>query len=130
MRSEAWPYTTLITSRGCERACAFCPSPYLWPGRFRARSPQNVIEEMRRLHRDHGVRDMHIEDDYFLTDRARVEALCEALLAEGASGAPWIFEILNGVKPEDLDAPLLRLLHRAGCRRITLSVERFAGEGV
>jgi radical SAM superfamily enzyme YgiQ (UPF0313 family) len=67
------PIASLLTSRGCWRDCAFC-SINAWyqkgGGRkFRIRSVENVIEEMKRLYWKDGVRIFNMQDDnFFLPD--------------------------------------------------------------
>ena len=78
---------------------------------------------MAQLARDHGIRSIHIEDDYFLRDRGRVLELCELLRAEPL---PVIWELLNGVRPDQVDAELLATMAAAGCRRLVFSFEHIA----
>jgi radical SAM superfamily enzyme YgiQ (UPF0313 family) len=61
-----------------------------------------------------------VEDDLFTQVPARVEELCEALLARPPGVS---FELINGVRPETLSPGLLALMARAGCTRIALSLE-------
>ncbi len=63
------PFTDLIASRGCPRACSFCSIRRFYaipPGPLRRmRSPSNVIAEMRELYHDHGIRIFLFQDDDF-----------------------------------------------------------------
>ena len=122
MRSTAVPYTMLLTSRGCPRACSHCPVPALHPEGFDARTPEQVVREMRELSLTYGIRSFHIEDDAFLANRARVEEIC-ALLTRRPLDVVW--ELVNGVSHQDVEPRLLRQMARAGCRRIVYSFEHF-----
>jgi radical SAM superfamily enzyme YgiQ (UPF0313 family) len=74
----------MITSRGCPSACTFCyewdqfdprsPSDFL---KWRAKSPERVIEELELLHKEYGVKVVVIQDDNFNVDPARVKRFCE-----------------------------------------------------
>ena len=120
MRSTAVPYAAVTTSRGCLRFCPYCPVPAMRPAGFDARPPDQVILEWRMLVRDHGVRSIHIEDDSFLADPGRVRALCR-LLSSAPLEANW--ELVNGVRPDQVTEPLLHEMAAAGCSRIVFSFE-------
>ncbi len=82
------PYLSLYTGRGCRSRCTFC----LWPQtigghRYRTRSPENVIEEMRRA-RDMfpQVKEYFFDDDTFTDDGPRAEVIARGL---GKLGLTW-----------------------------------------
>lgn len=54
------PFFTLITSRGCPYRCKFCFQGYL--GRYRTRSPENIVAEMEVLVRKYGAQEIIIFD--------------------------------------------------------------------
>ena len=64
------PYVSLYTGRGCRSRCTFC----LWPQtigghRYRTRSPENVIEEIRRAKEFFPqVKEFFFDDDTFTDD--------------------------------------------------------------
>jgi anaerobic magnesium-protoporphyrin IX monomethyl ester cyclase len=64
-----FPTLPLLASRGCARRCSFCSIHTFYrtaPGKVvRVRKPANVIEEMKLLHRQHGVRVFLFQDDDF-----------------------------------------------------------------
>lgn len=113
------PFTTMLTSRGCARGCAFCIPTY---GRkVIARSVGNVLEEMRRVISDHHVRMIRFMDDDFCFDRRRVADLCQGIIDEGLDVA-WSCLAC----PQNLDEEILTLMCKAGCRRIYVGVETFS----
>ncbi|MFA6358155.1 MAG: radical SAM protein [Candidatus Omnitrophota bacterium] len=81
------PFVDMVTSRGCPSACTFCyewdqfdprsPSDFL---KWRAKSPERVIEEMELLQNKYGVKVVVIQDDNFIVDAARVKKFCELKL--------------------------------------------------
>ncbi len=113
-------YTSDVTSRGCLYRCAYCSSPVLWGRGHTYRPAEQVVESWKRLQTDHGVSGILVEDDLFTQRRERVHALCEALIV---SQLRVTWEVINGVRPETVDAELLDLMHQAGCTRIALSLE-------
>lgn len=57
----------MITSRGCPFDCNFC---FKVTKKFRARSPESVLEEIMLI-RSRGVKTIHIMDDLFVAPRSR-----------------------------------------------------------
>jgi radical SAM superfamily enzyme YgiQ (UPF0313 family) len=112
-------YTSVTTSHGCNHQCTYCPAPRLFNG-FNARPVEQVVEEWRRLYTLYGVDGLLVEDDLFTQDRGRVLSLCRALI-DKPIGVTW--ELLNGVRPEQLDHDLLSAMAQAKCTRLALSLE-------
>ena len=48
---------TIFTSRACPYGCIFCHN--MFGKKFRPRSPENVLQEIRLLHDKFGVRELH-----------------------------------------------------------------------
>jgi hopanoid biosynthesis associated radical SAM protein HpnJ len=83
-----YPYVSLYTGRGCRSRCTFC----LWPQtvgghRYRTRSAQNVLEEVRWI-KDNmpEVKEIMFDDDTFTDLRPRAEEIARGL---GALGVTW-----------------------------------------
>jgi hopanoid biosynthesis associated radical SAM protein HpnJ len=82
------PYVSLYTGRGCRSRCTFC----LWPQtigghRYRTRSPENVIDEIRRAREFFPqAREFFFDDDTFTDDLPRAEAIARGL---GQLGVTW-----------------------------------------
>jgi len=125
MRAEATPYAMVTTSRGCHRHCPYCPVPRLRPRGFDARPPEQVAAEWRTLVEEHGIKSLHVEDDSFLADPGRVRALCR-IFADEPLDAVW--ELVNGVRPDQVSAELLVQMRSAGCCRIVFSFEHISAD--
>jgi radical SAM superfamily enzyme YgiQ (UPF0313 family) len=110
--------TTVKSSRGCPLDCSFCGYTLAQGLRFRFRSPEHVLEELRDLHERHGLRHVVFRDPIFTTRKDRVHAICEGILSQGLD-LEWQCE--TAVKT--LDRPLLEVMARAGCQHISLGVE-------
>jgi hopanoid biosynthesis associated radical SAM protein HpnJ len=82
------PYVSLYTGRGCKSRCTFC----LWPQtvgghRYRVRSVEHVIEEIRRAKSDFPqVKEFFFDDDTFTDNLPRAEAIAKEL---GRLGVTW-----------------------------------------
>jgi len=61
----------MITSRGCPFSCTYCSSSLLMGKKFRARSPENVVDEMEELVYKYKVKDIEFLDDIFTLNKKR-----------------------------------------------------------
>jgi radical SAM superfamily enzyme YgiQ (UPF0313 family) len=120
MRSTAVPYTQVFTSRGCLKACPYCPVPALRPDRFDPKNPEQVVAEWAALVNDHHIRSIHVEDDSFLADKHRVHEICDRLLQQKVS-VQW--ELVNGIRIDQVDRNILKKMAASGCVRIVFSAE-------
>ena len=82
------PYVSFYTGRGCRSKCTFC----LWPQtvgghRYRVRSAQSVIEEVRWIKESMPqVKEIFFDDDTFTDFRPRAEEIARGL---GKLGVTW-----------------------------------------
>ncbi len=120
MVSVKTPYTSVVTSRGCSFKCKYCPSSTIWRGKWRARSPQNVVDEIEELVKVHGIRDVHFEDDNLTVDENHVYGICDELIERDLD---VVWECPNGIRPESLNRRLLARMFEAGCRSMALGIE-------
>lgn len=83
-----YPYVSLYTGRGCRSRCTFC----LWPQtvgghRYRVRSAQNVLDEVRWIKENMPeVKEIMFDDDTFTDFRPRAEDIARGL---GQLGVTW-----------------------------------------
>lgn len=68
-------------SRGCNFTCTFCSQQKFWHRSWRRRRPDKVVEEIRRLHDEHGVRVVLLTDEHPTADRERWEEFLDRLIA-------------------------------------------------
>ena len=83
-----YPYVSIYTGRGCRSKCTFC----LWPQtvgghRYRTRSPESVIEEVKWIKENMPeVKEIMFDDDTFTDFKPRVEEIARGL---GKLGVTW-----------------------------------------
>jgi anaerobic magnesium-protoporphyrin IX monomethyl ester cyclase len=111
---------TIITSRGCPYQCIYC-SKAVTGNTWRPRSPENVVEEWRRLVIDLGATEIGVTDDVMTLDVERAKRICRLLIDEGLNRVPWI--TIHGIRADNTDLELLRLMKAAGCKRVGFGVE-------
>ncbi len=117
LESRSKPATTLITSRGCPFHCIYCSKP-AFGNQFRARSPENILKEMKLLKETRGIKELIFYDDSFTLDRKRIIKLCELLLAKNLD-IKWKCETRVNL----VDEELLLTMKKAGCYRIGYGIE-------
>lgn len=111
---------TIITSRGCPYKCTYCSKP-ITGDTWRARSVDNVIAEWEWLVKDLGATEIGITDDIWNLDRERAKNLCRALIKANLNHVPWV--TVHGMKVNNTDAELFRLMKQAGCKRVGFGIE-------
>ena len=119
-RSVALPFAAAFYSRGCLSSCRHCQVPALRRESVAYRDAATMAEEMRLLSRRYGIRAVHFEDDAFAARPEKVDELCEKILKRKP---PVAWELVNGVRPREMDPALFPAMAAAGCRRIALGVE-------
>jgi len=117
---KKYPVAPIITSRGCPYACTFCASNNFWRGRWRARSPENVISEIQMLIEQYGVKEFEILDDNFTLDRKRASKICDELIKSNFN-VSW--SCSNGIRADRLDRELIRKMRKAGCHQVSFGIE-------
>ncbi len=74
-------FTSTISSRGCPFACSYCACSKFAKRRWRPRSPENIVEELRIIE-DQGYTEVSFVDDNFTLRPKRVIKLCELIKKE------------------------------------------------
>jgi radical SAM superfamily enzyme YgiQ (UPF0313 family) len=110
------PVTTMFTSRGCPFKCTFCDRPHLGK-KFRARSPENVVNEIEHCI-NMGIHDFMIYDDTFTVIHQRVMEICEMIINRKLDIS---FDIRARV--DTVNETMLDRLAGAGCRGIHYGIE-------
>ena len=115
-----FPYAAMYATRGCPFPCTFCAASKVSGKSIRHRSLENIMEEIKLLRNNYGVKEIHFEDDNFSVKKKLLVEFCETLLKEDLN-ITWCFP--NGLRLEMLDLNDLRLMHRAGCYAVNVGVE-------
>lgn len=113
-------FSPIVTSRGCGAGCVFCSAHKVWGKKFRSRSPENVINEMKHLKADYGIEEIMFEDDNVTLDPMRAEALFDGMIKEKLS-LKW--DTPNGVAAWTLNERLIHKMKESGCYKLNLAFE-------
>lgn len=105
------------TSRGCPFDCAFCSVTGMFGRRYRFRSTEHILEELRQY--DHPKHTLFFYDDNFTAHPARAKALLRAMIAEGFK-FQWSTQVRVDVAR---DEELMALMKEAGCHTVYIGFE-------
>lgn len=113
--------TMIITSRGCPHRCAYCSAHHTMGTAFRARSPVNIIGEMKECRERYDIKAFDIEDDNFTYDQKRAAEMLRLII--GTFGEDTLeMSAMNGISFASLNGELIELMKRAGFKTINLSL--------
>ncbi|MDP2909974.1 MAG: radical SAM protein [bacterium] len=115
-----YPIAPVIISRGCPFSCTYCAGHLISGKKIRFRSADNVIDEIKILYNQYGIREIHIEDDNFTFNRNLVMEFCRKLKKNNLN-ISWTCP--NGVRLDTLDKDLLLAMKDAGLYSISVGVE-------
>ncbi|MFH1972243.1 MAG: radical SAM protein [archaeon] len=115
-----FPIAPILTSRGCPYQCTYCAGHVVTGRKLRARSTQNVVDEIEMLQNKYGVKEIHIIDDTFTQLKSRVLEFTEEVKKRGLK---FSLTFPNGVRLDTLDDEVLQALKDCGCYAITLGIE-------
>ena len=113
-------FFSVMTSRGCPARCVFCTAHNVWGRRYRARSPENVVQEIQILRDTYHIDEILLEDDNFTFDIPRTDRICD-LLIERDLGVQ--FDTPNGVAAYRLTTDLVDKMKQAGFYKINIAIE-------
>ena len=106
-------------SRGCPLTCSYCGQWLFWK-KWRHRSPENILEQLKLLKHQYGVDYVWFADENFSADRETVKRLLE-LIAD--SGLNLSLNINMTAADVVRDADLIPLYKAAGVDYMVMGVE-------
>ena len=110
--------TPVMTSRGCPYDCSFCSVTGMFGHKYRFRSTERVLYELR-YNKDRGGKWVFFYDDNFCADRMRTKELLRAMIAEGITPR-WTAQVRVEVAK---DPELIALMRRSGCHTVYIGFE-------
>ena len=108
-------FSCFITSRGCPYKCIFCEQG---SKAFRARTPENVCDELELCVKEHGIRELDFFDSSFTIRKDRVIAICEEIQRRKLD-IVWAAR----TRVDCISDDVLNAMQRAGCSRIYYGIE-------
>lgn len=118
IRGKATKVGTILTSRGCPFGCTFCSSSRIAGGRFRARTPENVVDEVEMLHVEYGLDHVEVVDDTFTLNQKRAFEVARGLLDRRLDVEWYASSAVSTISRE-----LIHMLARSGLSTMYFGVE-------
>jgi anaerobic magnesium-protoporphyrin IX monomethyl ester cyclase len=106
-------------SRGCTLTCTYCGQWMFWK-KWRHRSPENIVEQLKILAKQYGVKIVWFADENFAADRDTAKHILERI-AEANLGLSLNLNMTAADVVRDAD--LIPLYKRAGVDYIVMGIE-------
>jgi radical SAM superfamily enzyme YgiQ (UPF0313 family) len=116
-RFRRLPAASLVTSRGCPNKCIFCDRS-VFGSHCRVFSAEYIMEMIRNLYNNYGIREILFEDDTFVMFKPRLTTICESIIREKLN-ISW--SCLG--RADMVSQDILMLMKRAGCWQIAFGIE-------
>jgi anaerobic magnesium-protoporphyrin IX monomethyl ester cyclase len=113
-------------SRGCTLTCTYCGQWMFWK-KWRHRSPENVLEQLKILSNQYGVKIVWFADENFAAERDVAKRILE-LIVEADLGLSLNLNMTAADVVRDAD--LIPLYKRAGVDYIVMGIETLKDEVV
>lgn len=111
-------FMQLASSRGCPYKCIFCGAPRILGKRWRKRSVQGMVEELKYWY-EKGYRNFYFNDSNFAIDKTRVRNFCKEVVRRNLSAR----FISDGLRADHVDRKLLEQMRQAGFTYLTFGAE-------
>lgn len=110
------PAMMLFATRGCPGRCTFCYRTFR--GLVRKRSAEDIINEIKILQDEYGIKEVAFYDDTFTLFKEEVKKFCNIIIRQEIDITWSCFTRVDHVNEE-----LLALMKKAGCHLILFGVE-------
>ena len=111
-------FTSIIASRGCPFKCRFCSRNLLSMQKYRARSTDNILEEIVELYRD-GYRYIAFSDDCFLSNIKNAHDLFDSIISAEID----MKFIITAARVDSAEKDLYKKMKKAGVTHIQFGLE-------
>jgi len=116
-------YMPIQTSRGCPYGCKFCSVIKVFGRKYRFRSVDSIIEEIRyvlKIFEGTKAKRIFFYDDNFSANRKRIKSLLTKILAQNIKMPTWFSQERLDISE---DEELIELMAKTGCKRIMAGIE-------
>ena len=100
----------VLSKRGCEFKCIFCPNAFLSGYSYRLRSPKNVVDEIEQIKNNYGIENLRFADATFNCPFNVSSKLCQEL-KERKVGINWTADF----HPAYINERYMRNAVESGC---------------
>jgi len=109
------PATNMLMTLGCPGACTFCNSAFTT---LRSRSASSVVEQIKVLRYQYGIRQIQFYDDTFTVAKRTVLEFCKRMV-EDRVDVTWTAYIRGDCFNEEMALAM----KQAGCHQVLIGIE-------
>jgi len=114
-------YATALSTRGCRANCTFCGVLAFYPGVVRPRTARSVVDELKFLAEEKGVRLIDwLDDDLVYSKKGSVE-LFKLMAEELPSDFEWV--AINGITGCAITEEIMYWMVQSGCKAFKVGIE-------
>ena len=114
-KQESFP---VDVGRGCPFGCTYCSTKTFWGRKYRLKSPERILEDIKDIHNRFGFTAFAFEHDMFTMKRSQVEKTCQ-LLKELDFSIKW----RCSARVDCIDEALIDTMVDAGLDSIFIGIE-------
>ena len=112
------PVINMLVIRGCPFNCSFCSANVVAKRRIRPMSPERVIEMIKHVVQNYGIKEISFWDDMLTTNKEWLHKLCTLIISNKINIAWSCYSRVDRV-----DRELLQHMKDAGCWNIFFGFE-------
>lgn len=109
---------SLDVGRGCPYNCRYCSTSLLWRQKFRIKSPERIVAEIKELHETYGVKTVKLTHDLFTVNKEIALRFCQ-LIKENCPKVAWACS----ARTSTIDEEMLDEFSKNGCEMIFYGIE-------
>lgn len=115
---ENGSYFPIDVGRGCPFACTYCSTKTMWGRKYRLKSPERIVEEIKYIHDKFDVNNFVFAHDMFTLNREKVIATCELI-----KKLPFSIKWKCSARLDCIDKELIDIMADAGMENIYIGIE-------
>lgn len=113
-------FTLLSIGRGCPFSCIYCTANVYYGKRFRKRSPENIIKEIKECADRYDIKNFLFWGESFTIDPKYGEAICDEIMRNNLK-ITWS----TTSRVDTLNETLLQKMKKSGCILLGLGIESY-----
>jgi radical SAM superfamily enzyme YgiQ (UPF0313 family) len=110
----------ILASRGCPYQCTFCSNPEMWTVRWKARDPNDVLDEIVYLQKQYQATNFDFYDLTMIVKKEWIVDFCRAIEHRQMQ---FTWQLPSGTRSEAIDEEVTQLLYQTGCRNLSYAPE-------
>lgn len=112
------PVVNMMISRGCPFNCTYCSTHAAFGWKVRIRSPEKVIEEIKKVIKEYGARQISFWDDVLTINHEWLTKICDSIINEKLDIVWNCYAHVNTINEQ-----ILKKMKEAGCFCIWYGIE-------